>query len=460
MRAARSLAAACVVVATGFGGAAGDVAAHADQCPGVKTTGHWATIKMPTWPSSPAYSARAESGYSSDSLGPANAVVDPSNSSRLFVSDGEAVMRSTNGGCTWQLVFTLAPTGAPTDGTSSMQPWADPSYVIHAITVSGTGSTAHVYLALTAGVGYAGGIVNTDAVYVAASENAGTSWTTHEVVVGSGPQASATSTSYTYLGTLMAAPTSPRTIYWDAVFYGSVVLYGSSDHLTLLVSHDAGATWQVASRTSPGTAGSVSDHMSEVVDLANSHVLWRAYDPGTTSPAGLDVLRSTDAGVRYRPALTGQPPGEQTFDPPFVTSRPTGRGSCVVAHSSAVALRSTDVGGRWTRLSPVPALDARSGRGYLEGASCVASSRTAVLVGYQPQRYASPPFARSELYVQAGRAAWKRLAVLSTALGEGSLTVAGPSTSPAVYWFGLVSKPHPTPLPTDYIWLRYVGSLR
>jgi hypothetical protein len=460
MRSARPIVAACLVSVAAWTGAAGGVAAHAAQCPGVKTSGHWATIRMPTWPAAPTDYPRAESGVMSDSIAPVTAAVDPLNPARLFVSNGQAVMRSTNGGCSWQLAFTLAPTGMPADGPDA-QPWLDGSYVVQSIAVAGAGSTAHVYLALTGGVGYGAPLVNTAPVYVAASDDGGTSWTSHQVVVGD-PLGRINSIAFTNFGNLMASPTSPATVYWDAVFHGRAYLNGSSDHLTLLVSHDAGLTWQVASTTAPRTASTDLPHwMSEVVDPANAHVLWRAFTRGQFS-GGLDVLRSSDGGVKYRPALVGQPPGEKSFDPPYVTARSLGRGSCVVAHSPAAAFYSTNIGGRWTRLPLVPALDARSGRAYLEGASCAAVGRAVVLAGYQPQRFASPPFTRSALYVQArAGGAWKRLSTLRTALGEGSLTVAGPPSAPAVYWFGVVSHPvHNAPTPSDYIWLRYVGSLR
>jgi hypothetical protein len=456
MRRARSLLAVSLTLTAMASLGPAAVTALGAQCDGVKTSGHWATIRIPMWPASPVDSIRVRSGQMSDSQPPVTAAVDPSEPTRLFISDGETLLRSTNGGCSWRPVFTLAPNGAPTDGSSAAQPWLDPSYVIQSIAIGGTGSKAHLYVALTAGVGYVAGWVNTDAVYIAASADGGTTWATHPVTVG-GPQGRATSTALTYIGHLMASPAAPSTVYWDAVFYGRAALYGGSDHATLLVSRDSGATWSVASETSAGTVGPFFDQMSEVVDPVNPRVVWRAYDPNK-SPA-LDVLRSTNAGGTFRPSLTGQPPGERTVDPPFVTGRPRGGGSCVVARSSAAAFRSTNLGARWSRLPAVPALDARSGRPYLEGAGCVTSDRVAVLAGYQPQGYGSPPFARSALYVQSA-SGWKRLAIAPAALGEGSLTVAGPTSSPAVYWFGLVSKPHPTPLPTDYLWLRYVGGLR
>jgi hypothetical protein len=456
VRPGRPLIAACLAATSLWGGMSGSVAARASQCSGVRTSGHWATIQLPSWPSSDSYWLLLF-GIHADSLPPVVAAVDPLVPSRLFLSDGTTMLRSTDGGCSWRSVFTLNPSGVPTDASSDRQPWFDRSYVINSVAVVGGGATAHVYLALTAGVGYLVPVANTNPTYLAASDDGGTSWTVHEIAAD-GPAGRVTSTAYGSYGHLMASSSAPTTVYWDTVFYSDVFAHSSED-VTLMVSHDGGSTWQVVSVSGPQTAGQHFDRMSEVADAASARVLWRAYDPDK-SPTGFDVLRSTNGGRGYGLNLLNQPPGEETFDAPFVTSRPTGRNSCVVAHSAAAAFRTSDIGVRWTRLPSVPGAGAGSGPGYLEGASCSSPDHVVALVGYQPQRYAAPPFARSALYEQVGSGGWRQLASVPVALGEGSLTVAGPPDGPVVSWFGVRANPaHAPPAPSDYVWLRYTGSL-
>lgn len=440
-----------VLLATVIGSTSGSAATTNTACPGVKHVGRWDQLTPPTFPSAPQDAANQDERHIADGWGAFTTAVDPTDPNRLFVSNGYVLMRSTDGGCTWQQAFSLYPEGAPTDGSTDVQPWVDPNYLIRDIEVagpSGNGVLPHVYLALA---DFVEPIVTLEPVYIAASADGGTHWAAHPVTADTGPAGRYQSAARYYDGAdVFASPSSPTTVYYGTVFYGDEVI-GESRTYTLLVSRDAGSTWQIASAVPLESGG-----MSELVDPRDPKVVWRAYDTtGGTSPQ-LAALRSTNNGAAFRPVLQGAPAGTEVFDPPFITGVRMSSRTCVVSRSPAAMFLTTDDGREWARVTAPPPLDARSGPAYVEGASCTPRGRVVAMAGYQPQRFSAPPFTRSALYIGGSGRAWRLLASFPQQLADGSLAIAGTANHSVAYWFGFKdsSDTYGQATAADSVWLR------
>lgn len=178
--------------------------------------------------------------------------VDPTTPGRLFVTNGQSVLRSTNYGCSWQPVFQVA---TPQLGSTQAE-------AIQGIVAAGGN---YVYLAV-----YAAGRI---AIY--ASSNGGASYSEADTGLA----------DYSYSpGELVAGPANPRQVY--LMQYGGV----------LATSSNGGASWTAT--TANLTAALASGNGSSY-----SQASLLAEDPGDAN-----VVYLWQGGSLYRSA-----DGAQTF---------------------------------------------------------------------------------------------------------------------------------------------------
>lgn len=442
----RLLAVVLVVIATVTSPMA--VVANATECPGVVSRGQWSTIAKPAWSTAPADAKHRELGNLAGARFVARSLaVDPVSPRRLFATDGYELMRSLDGGCSWRRVFSLYAADAPTDASSDTFPWLKRGYFIKSVVVATKGV---VYLTLSAGFGDVGVQVSTAPLFVAASNNGGETWLTRQVMTGNSPENRVTSTAFASNLRIFAAPSDPATVYAIATWYGALFEYEQTDSYKVLVSRDGAKTWTFVRE---GPLGSVSDpSYSAVVDARQPNTIWStgSYGYGFGKVKSFGVYRATDSGKSFGPVLTGKPPGAHGFDPSFLTTSTDGSRTCVLARSTVAAYISTDGGGQWTTLPPLPGQGRQAGRAALEGAGCMGGGRALVLAGYQPRSAPQPPFRRSSLFIYSPGRPWQRIADVPAALGHGSMSIAGPAGRPTVFWVGDDNN-------YGSVWLRYTG---
>src|SRR4051812_40799554 len=85
--------------------------AGASECAARHTAGRWTAIAYPTMPPAPASVVRDQvppNPYGKKPvIDPLQPVLAATAAGTLLVSDGYVIQRSVDGGCTWQVVFTL-----------------------------------------------------------------------------------------------------------------------------------------------------------------------------------------------------------------------------------------------------------------------------------------------------------------------------------------------------------------
>jgi photosystem II stability/assembly factor-like uncharacterized protein len=195
--------------------------ARAAACARVTTKGAWTAIASPF--DTPEVVGYARNGRSFENspygffegqlLG--DYAVDPDTPSRLLASDGLSVVRSTDGGCSWTRVYSVATPAGTGRGV------APSSRVLDLVVESTHLPTAkqRMYVLVVDGTPWTASLAST----VATSGDGGATWTSAPVT-GAPCQE----------GRLAVAPSRPTTVYLDCFASGAA---------TLWVSTDAGAHW-------------------------------------------------------------------------------------------------------------------------------------------------------------------------------------------------------------------------
>ena len=208
----------------------------------VHVAGRWAEIDLPHFPAV---------SFSRAFRPLATYAVDQGRAGRLFVTDGDTVFRSADGGCTWKQVYQVAVRALSTESVQTVQ----------AILAPGGD---RVYLILVTGSGQDG------RYELLASTNGGETYAATGTLP---PQAALTD------GRFATSVKDPKRLY---VSVGSL----------LWVSKDAGATW-----TQSSALAAIFPSSTDVLlaaDPANADVVY-AY---VAAAAGL--ARSTDGGTTFR----------------------------------------------------------------------------------------------------------------------------------------------------------------
>lgn len=255
------VAALAVVVATGGSNARAEAA-----CEGITTRGDWSTIRVP-----------AELGA------PAAYAADPTRPTWLFVTDGTRVARTSDGGCTWAVVFALS------DAPSTAVPISGRTATIEQIVVpENAPAPGRAYLLIRDGARLnpqrATGIP-----HVVSSFDGGDSWSLNDI--GLPPVG--------VPGELRAAPSDPDVLYLNVRASGTASIFRSGD---------GGLTWQA--RALPSSEGESIDANAQAYSLQvapdEPEEVWAG-----VSTAGLS--QSSDGGRTWRRRNRRQPgdPGEE-----------------------------------------------------------------------------------------------------------------------------------------------------
>ena len=183
--------------------------------------------------------------------------VSPPKPSLMYATNGEVVMRSTDGGCSWRESYKPGPGALPVGG-------GDPG-VTEAIVASETVPTrAYLMIQETVGPAARPQVMRTD--------NAGVAW--QPASAGLPPTGAP--------AFLRVAPGDPDTAYLAIAVQGVVeLLYGTND---------GGTTWTLRSNFGQGPGSSISDVK---VDPLDPNDVWVATSSG--------LYRSTDGGRSFAP---------------------------------------------------------------------------------------------------------------------------------------------------------------
>lgn len=273
--------------------------------------------------------------------------IDPEQTDRLYVSSYNTVMRSDDGGCTWNELLTIRdlPVGVPNihcppDLQAIAWQTIEVCTYFEELDVASDGRIYVQVTQRTASIerSWYGG----DLTWIVTSADQGATW---QLLSGL-PSADAAALQLGY-GDLVVAPSDPQTIYVtrDSTPDGVLPLY-----TRLFVTRDGGATWKLrdplAGKTSLGADQDIE------VDPLNANRLWISLTrPGTwLDPPGSGVLmRSDDSGVTWQrmfSVLNGRQIGLA------VSGGPISR--VVVSYSSAPTYLSVDDGANFVELPSSP----------------------------------------------------------------------------------------------------------
>lgn len=356
---------------------------HGRSCATVSTNGAWSRVTLP--------------------LNGRSAAVDPANPNLLWVTDQSVVMRSKDGGCTWQKVF-----DSKAVETAEL---ANPT--VTGIATTPPGQRNRTYL----------GLVSSDGtVYLA--ESAGTTWLFHQVVDINDESLASRALSRSGRILLAVAPHDSKTVY--VATPGSQALpicreanrdqkpppaacleaYPKRDPLAgLYVTHDAGLTWnrQDATGMPAGFFRNIVNGVSELepsslsVDPVNRSRLlatWVDIDNSNGNQNGppFHTELSNNSGATFAGGLVTKPGTDDgttfIYDPPFTSFSERRSGRRTLVRNNAKIFLSPDGRGRWSRVSPPLSHQAR---GYFETASFVDRNTVVVLAGYRGETYADQP---------------------------------------------------------------------
>lgn len=438
-RSPRALAAMVMLVAGAGGVGLTRNVAGAAGCSAAAPKG-WSTAVEPVFPSSSTKHFGGEGTL---------IAVDPSMPTRMFASNGLAVMRSVDGGCTWTSAW------APDPSSPSTTPENDyaaltMNYNITAIEVGDVGSTAYVYATLS-------GNGPDEPDLVAISRDSGTTWTV--VFPSPGGDATAVSTgSYSPQLTFAVAPSDGKTMYLATNFATGPAAVLAQTAKGMYVTTDGGGSWKsVAAAGLP--AGWFSDASTEGdnfnrraaaeldVDPLNSRIVW-----ATWNHTPFAAYKSVNGGASFLPVTSGATVTQTPFDPPYFGAFVGRKGLCDIVRSNVTAYTSLD-GKKWKAVPPPP------GSGSYEGATCLSGGRVLALVGTKPSTGGLPPFGKTGLYYYVPGKKWVSLGappVASSQIGFASLTVAGPASHPVVFLQAQNADPAKV---GQYLLVRYTNPL-
>ncbi|TAL20701.1 MAG: hypothetical protein EPN99_08970, partial [Frankiales bacterium] len=289
-------------------------------CDGVRTDGAWTVVASPELPQRPVDTARAADPDSTSGRQISAYAVDRERRERLYVTNGVAVLRSSDGGCSWEEVF--SPPAVP---SPELPFTAQDAVVVDVLVPVGGGGRVHLLV-------QAGG---TGRPYVLTSPDGRAPY----AAAGSGlpPTADTCTTSLARRCRLQSAPSDPDRLLLTLT--GPAPLQATG---RLLVSDDAGATWSARPNPDPGQQQAalprtlyeqlaVDPFDADRLYALVSEILWQSGDfgrswrrldvrDGVRDLSLLDVARQQGMPARVR---TFQP-GAFGGDPGLLESRDGG----------------------------------------------------------------------------------------------------------------------------------------
>ena len=190
-----------------------------------------------------------------------NAIVDlaisPPKPSLMYATNGEVVLRSTDGGCSWRESYKPGPGALPVGG-------GEPGATEAVVASEAAPTRAYLMIQETVGPAARPQVLRTD--------NAGATW--QPASAGLPPTGAP--------AFLRVAPSDPDTAYLAIAVQGVVeLLYGTND---------GGATWTLRSNFGQGPGSSISDVK---IDPLDPNDVWVATSSG--------LYRSTDGGRSFAP---------------------------------------------------------------------------------------------------------------------------------------------------------------
>lgn len=289
--------------------------ASADICG--KQHGAWAEIPVPDYPR---LVAPSPYGEFRDTLAYA---VDPVQPERMFATNSKSVLRSSDGGCSWQVVYQLPPVPSPQSGTAT-NAHTELDEITTIVMPRSKRAGNRVYL----GVMIRGPLRQNLGTAVLRSDDGGEGWTSLRAGLP----------VHQELRQLSAAPSDPDRLY--AVFIGAA----KQPPTSLYASSDGGRSWSARGAFDDLTA-SLGIRAKITVDPVNQDVLWAWGDRRN------QLYRSTDAGRTWRRI----PYVNEPVTAFGIHSQPGQPSKLVALESlSSQMIRSDDGGSDWRR-SPSPA---------------------------------------------------------------------------------------------------------
>ncbi len=302
--------------------------ADAAGCQGVRRTGRWTTIDPPV--ALPVAVAGVQIG---GLAGAPRVAGDPFNAKRMYFSAGRKVYRTTDGGCSWQLVFDLDTAGEPTNLHRS-----DAAYQIMQLVVSGKAVYAMAYDPLSA-------LTAPLPVYLAMSQDGGSTW---QVPAPGAAEGTSGAVPLCSSARMSVAPGDPRTVYLDcssssfATFFAAIVVRPG-----VFVTTDSGRTWRKSAGTGY-TAYGIQPGV--VVDPLDAKKVWSLYGNELGTP---DIFYTTDGAEHWKSVWRGSGIGKHMMA--AMTLRPRGKPARVMIATTAGIVESLDGGKHWKVIrSPMP----------------------------------------------------------------------------------------------------------
>jgi hypothetical protein len=370
-----------LLVAGGVPSVTGTVA-HGAACQYAAGLGHgWSVLASPPFTAGPTSTNRFKNYPFFMGNGAIFAAVQ-GNGQTLLATNGTQIMKTTNGGCTWQTTYTFEqgnlgqdpPALAPVSGTEDTSGFTG-VYEIQAFAAPRYGGSTHKVYAVIASAGIGTtlvtGEVATAPVTLLVSSNDGSSW--QQVSASPSITAPAIPRCYPpvdpYNGPLemVAAPSNPNTVYLVCGTNGYVGdsslkrPTGSTD-LDLYESTDGGASW--VARTVPTSFAFGVPLRGLAVDPKNPAHVWLATNYSTTSSTPNvptpTLWYSPDAGQHWSKSATGGAVygrGDPRYPESVALTGEFGvdtskAGAVTLARGVSGVLRSADNGAHWQTLAP------------------------------------------------------------------------------------------------------------
>jgi hypothetical protein len=343
--------------------------ASADPCGAVHQYGHWSAVHLPTYPM-PLDSGSDEAWYgatlygsllSNTGSGPwvqtTGYAADANNGKRRFATNGRAILRSTDGGCTWSLVFSIDPVNGPANTAQALLAGADYRVVSMAAASTSAGASTTIYAVIEdkefesdAVSGWASPLP----LYVLSSTDSGSSWQLNlpGINVSANVTPGGGGAGVTF-GALAVSPQAPATAYLTMHFV-SHSADGGSD--LVYRTTDAGNSWDAPAVTGPTVpAGSLFN--GAAVDPTDKNSVWVGACPGGTVSSGgnAQVAHSSDGGRTWQTALSAADPAgakPAAGTPVSVIHRPGKPASVASWCAAGPAFLSTDGGKKFQKLTP------------------------------------------------------------------------------------------------------------
>lgn len=307
--------------------------AAAAGCAPVRSAGAWTTVDFPL-----------------PTTDTSQVVVDAADPRRLFASDGSAVARSVDGGCTWTTVFGAR--GVDTSDLPSgatLKPAPAAPYYISDVVLPRAPRSKDVYLLLSPGSALqtVGLLVSPTPppVLVARSTDGGASFS---VQPGS---ADAGAVPRCNTATLAVAPSSTSTLYLACsgqVLLGNFAPLSPVSSTTEVIyrSTDGGGSWTRGEQKSlPNAPSHLDDLLVDPFDATHLYGRLMVYAPGPV----LLVTESRDAGATWRTLYSAPPTTGDATMFGLDVSRPVRTAPArLVAWGPSGVVHSADGGARWT----------------------------------------------------------------------------------------------------------------